>query len=120
MATAAMAVRAPTDLSKDEIWRKCVTLAKSQARDKAQEVQLAEKFMDAGTVAGVSLIAGFLFTKFPQIENIGPVPVQPVLGALSLLYGMFTTGMVSDRAQNVGIALLTPWLFEKGAEFALP
>ena len=120
MATAALAVRAPTDLNKDEIWAKCVTLAKQRAREKAEEVQLTEKFMDAGTIAGVTLGAGYLFTKFPQIEMIGPVPVQPVLGALSLLYGMFTTGPISDRAENVGIALLAPWLFEKGAEFALP
>ena len=120
MATAAIAVRAPADLSKDEIWHKCVNLAKQRAREKAEEVNLTEKFMDAGTIAGVAVLTGFLFTKFPQIEMIGPVPVQPVLGALALLYGMFTTGGVADRAENVGIALLAPWLFEKGAEFALP
>ncbi len=119
MANTALAQRAPADLSKDEIWRKCVTLARSRAKEKSEELALTEKFMDNGTIAVTALGAGYLFTKFPQIEYIGPVPVQPVLGGLALLYGMFTTGPISDRAENVGIALLSPWLFEKGAEFAL-
>jgi len=119
-AATAMAVRAPADVSKDEIWRKCVTLAKTRAREKAEEAQLAEKFYDAGTISVTALGIGFLFTKFPQIEYIGPVPVQPVLGALALLYSMFTTGMVSDRVGNVGTAMLAPWLFDKGAELASP
>ncbi len=119
MATQALAVRAPSDLSKDEIWTKCVSLAKSRAREKAEELKLTEKFLDAGTIAVTTLLAGYLFTKFPNMETIGPVPVQPVLGALSLLYGMFATGPIADRAENVGIALLAPFLYEKGAEFAL-
>lgn len=118
MATA-MAVRAPADLSKDEIWRKCVSLAKTRAREKAQELALTEKFLDNGTIAVTALAIGYLFTKFPQLETVGPVPVQPVLGGLALVYGMFTTGPVSDRAENVGIAMLAPWLYEKGAEFAV-
>jgi len=119
MAQSALAVRAPADLSKDEIWRKCVTLARTRAREKAEELQLTEKFLDNGTIAVTTLAAGFLFTKFPQIETIGPVPVQPVLGGLALLYGMFGSGQIADRAENVGIALLAPYLYEKGAEFAI-
>lgn len=119
MATTALAVRAPADLSKDEIWSKCVSLARTRAREKAEELKLSEKFLDNGTIAVTALAAGYLFTKFPNMETIGPVPVQPVLGGLALLYGMFATGPIADRAENVGIALLTPFLFEKGAEFAL-
>ena len=119
MATAAMAVRAPADLSKDEIWRKCVSLARKTAKDKTAELELTEKFLDNGTIAVTALGFGYLFTKFPQIEYIGPVPVQPVLGGLALLYGMFTTGMVSQRVENIGVALLAPYLFEKGAELAV-
>ena len=119
MASSAIAVRAPADLSKDEIWRKCVSLARKSAKEKAEELALTEKFFDNGTIAVTALGVGYIFTKFPSIEMIGPVPVQPVLGGLALLYGMFTTGFVSERAENIGVALLAPYLFDKGAELAL-
>jgi hypothetical protein len=116
----AIAVRAPADVSKDEIWQKCLSLNRRMAKNKADEANLAEKFYDNGTIAVAAFGVGYLFTKFPAIEYIGPVPVQPVLGGVCLLFGMFADGFVAERASNVGVALLAPYLFEKGAELALP
>lgn len=95
-------------------------MARAKAREQAQEKKMEQKFYALATSGGTSLLVGYLFTRFPQFEQVGPVPVQPIAGALLAAAGFFVAGQAGDRMGDVGLGMLAPYLYDLGASYALP
>lgn len=109
----------PAGVAKEEIWKKCQSLAVSRAREKTREAMTSEKFYSFGTFAVGSLALGYLAAKFPSMEQVAGIDTKWIIGAAGVGYAFMGKGSMSRRALDVGMAALGPALYEQGANLAL-
>lgn len=113
------AAAAPVGVKKEEIWKRCQSLAVSRAREKAKEAVASDKIYSIGTFILASGGLGYGFAKFPAMETVMGIDTKWLIGAAGVGYALWTSGPMSRRALDIGLAALGPALYEKGASLAL-
>lgn len=122
---AAVAMRAPSDVSKDELWQENVRLKKARKRDR-DEAQAAESdFMSTATVLGTGAVSaglwGVLTGYFPRMESFdraGKWQIAPFVAVAATIGAFLTDDEVSDVMEGLAGGFGFPWLRDVGKGLA--